>query len=638
MWHFLRRIVFLLPLILLTAAPAVAAPRWAPLGPFGGTIETLTVAPSDARVIFATTPFEGAFRSTDGGASWVPIHGAFATSTIAVHPTRPGTIYLSTPAEKLVRSTDFGAHWTRASRGIEGVAVNSIAVDPARPSRVYAGVDLRVFRSTNGGASWKPARQAFPPSFDDRISALVAVPRPAGTVFAVASGKLYRSVDAGDTWKALRRGLPDGIVTTLAVSPGEPGVLYAAFKGGLLFRSRNSGDSWEPVARQPGSPVISLAVSPRSSRTVWAGTEGKGLFVSFDGGARWKKAGPSGIAKITAVAVPLSSPRAVFAGTAPQGQDAGGVFASEDEGATWTRRNRGFAGLPAYAVAAAPGTPGLLWAALGNQGLFRSTNGGKDWTLEPVPALRLALDPSSPSTLYASVPPRAWRTDDGGGSWNELPPVPGALCVDPMSPATLWSYAGSIYKSVDGGATWERRTLPGPGGAEHLAFAPSSPSTMYAAGRLPTTGHFGRTAAWRSTDGGATWTAIDQGLGDSSATALALDPVDSRLVYLATCGLYCSPGQGIWKSTDGGASWTVARADFGDFGVSALAASPLAGIVWAGGNPGTIFRSTDGGETWKKRSDGFQAYIVYELILDPEEPRRVYAATSSGVWVLEDEP
>ena len=634
----LRRAVFLLPLILLTAPPAWAAPRWVPLGPFGGQVNSILVAPSDARVIYATLLEEGAFRSTDGGASWVPIQGTSVGSSVAVHPSRPGTVYALSFAGTLLKSTDFGSHWTRADRGLPESFVEAVAVDPARPSRLYAvaGVDLRVFRSTDGGASWKPSGQDFPPG--DRVKALLALPRPAGTVFAIVSGTLYKSRDAGSTWKTVERGLPPGSVAALAVSPSEPWVLYAGSEDGRVFRSRNFGASWEATVRPLGSPVLSLAVSPRSGRTVWAGTADKGLFASFDGGAHWKKTGPPGLARITTVAVPPSSPRTVFVGTVPQGLDAGGVFVSEDDGATWTRRNRGLAGLEVYKVAAASGTPGLLWAALGNRGLFRSANGGQDWTLQPVPALRLALDPSSPSTLYASIPPKAWRTDDGGLSWSELPPVPGALCVDPASPATLWSYAGSLFKSVDGGATWVRQTLPGGGGIEVLEIAPSSPSTMYGAGLLPTTGHFSRARAWRSTDGGATWTVIDKGLEDSEATALAIDPVDPRLVYLATCDYFCVWGRGVWKSTDGGESWTLAGSELGDYEVSALAASPLAGIVWATGNPRKIFRSTDGGETWQERSEGLQAHIVYDMVLDPEEPRRVYVATSSGVWVLEDEP
>ncbi len=642
-----RSLSLLFFLNLFAAAPVLAAPSWTPLGPFGGTIETLTVAPSDARVLYATIPYEGAFRSTDGGASWTPIHSAFIDSNVAVDPVRPGTLYLSTPASRLVKSTDFGSHWTPASRGLEEAGVSAVAVDPARPSRIYAAVGLRVFRSTNGGSSWQGSSQELPNSFDPRVQ-LLAVSRPRGTVFALTGGRLFRSTDAGMTWNALGGGLPEGVLT-VAASPTEPWVLYAsarAIRGSGLYRSRDSGTSWEAV-RSTASPVVTLAVSPRSSRTVWAGTESRGLLVSHDGGFHWKAAGPREAAQeisgITAVAVPASSPGTVFAALRPNGTDPGGIFASQDGGTTWERRNRSLAGLEAPRVLVDPFHPGVIWTSRTGQGLFRSADGGRGWTFVPVPmpGTGLAMAPSAPSTLYVLDTQRTWRTDDDGATWTAVegsgaPPWPtGGLWVDPLSPTTLWSNGNNLVKSVDGGATWLRQPLPSPGWVRHLAFAPSSPSTMYAVGVTILSGKFTRATAWRSLDGGATWASIQQGLGGNEPTALAIDPVDSRLVYVGVCGSGCSPRGGIWKTADGGASWNLIGQGLESREVTALAASPIAGTVWLAMENGRIFRSRDGGETWQERP-GPQARVVYDLILDPQNPRRVYAGTSSGVWVLDD--
>lgn len=81
----IRRVVSALPPILLIAAPALATPGWKVLGPFGGTVQTLTRAPSDPRVAYLTIEGEGAFRSLDGGALWVPVHRAVVISNMAVH-------------------------------------------------------------------------------------------------------------------------------------------------------------------------------------------------------------------------------------------------------------------------------------------------------------------------------------------------------------------------------------------------------------------------------------------------------------------------------------------------------------------------------------------------------------------------
>jgi len=647
----IRRVVSILPpILLIAAAPALAAPAWKALGPFGGTVRTLTPSPSDPRVSYLTIEGEGAFRSLDGGASWVPIHRAFVSSNVAVHPSRPGLVYLATPEHKMLKSTDFGSHWTPAERGLEQEpAVTAVAVDPALPSRLYAGGLLGFFRSTDGGASWQPSREGPSASFDPEVKMLLALPKPAGTVLAVRDGKLYRSADAGDTWKALERGLPYGVIA-VAASPSQPRTLYASLGAGGVFRSRDSGASWAQVASAPRSRVVSLAVALRSPNTVWAGTAQDGLQVSYDGGSHWKAASLRGVSGITVVALAPPSPQTVLVGTRSGDLDVGGVFASANGGATWQRRNRGLAGLFEESVGTDPEIPGGLWA-FRRRGMWRSANGGQDWTLTSFEPDRQgvirAVAASDPSVFYALSPRGLWRTTDGGRAWTvvlggESLDMPWrSLWIDPANPTTLWSQTGGgLNRSGNGGATWMYRELPNPGEVTRLVFAPSSPATIYAAGSRRD-GGASRATVWRSTDGGVTWSAAEQGLeqgGWTSVQALAVDPVDPRLLYLGACGYYCSPASGIWKSTDGGASWTLTGTGLEGHWVRVLAASPVAGLVWAAVEEGRVFRSGDGGETWREQSSGLYASSISQLTVDPQDPRRVYAATSTGVWVLEDEP
>ncbi|HEY4565369.1 MAG TPA: hypothetical protein VIJ36_20505, partial [Thermoanaerobaculia bacterium] len=145
-----QRAVPVLLCLLVLATPSFAA-AWKPLGPFGGTVFSLTVAPSDPHRLYAVAK-EGVFRSTDGGGSWTAIRPD-AGSNVAVDPTRPDTLYLGiqTGGEPggVQKSTDGGAHWTGLP--LKSFAVLSVAVDPARPSRLYAGtVTQGVWRSTNG--------------------------------------------------------------------------------------------------------------------------------------------------------------------------------------------------------------------------------------------------------------------------------------------------------------------------------------------------------------------------------------------------------------------------------------------------------------------------------------------------------
>jgi photosystem II stability/assembly factor-like uncharacterized protein len=645
----------------LTAAlPACAAePAWTPLGPYGGSVDRLAVAPSDARTLYVTLSPQGTFRSADGGLSWTRTSAATATSNVAVDPTRPDTIYLATSPGGLQKSTDGGGHWT--SLALPVTRVQAIAVDPARPSRLYAGTaDQGVWRSLDGGASWQPARVPLPAGHASEVREL-AVPRAGGIVYAGTEAGVFKSTDGASSWQPASHGLAAVTVFALAVAPSDPKRVYASVRGSqAVFRSTDGGASWRPTARPPfPSPrgmVLSLTVSPRSPGVVWAGSDPNGLFQTTDGGAHWAAAGlPPQEKRVPAVAVAPSSPNTLYAGVATRGPDLGGVYASADGGASWARRNQGLYGLDARALAVSPGSPGMLWAGLSGQGLFRSANLGRRWarvTLPGAPAtgtplVDVEIAPSAPSTLYALANFWLWRTTDGGASWSQAYAYPNGpylqfLRVDPADPFRLWGSAvtGSLgnpltqlLKSTDGGETWESSTRSDLGcKVFDLAFAPSAPSTLYAAGALSTSSRCTDTRPLlsHSTDDGASWTAADIGPATPSITLLAVDPVDPRLVYAgADVG-------GVWKSADGGASWARAGDLLQGRAITALAVSPLAGVLWVA-TGGSVFRSGDGGATWNDRTDGLQAATIHKLLIDPADPRRVYAATSGGVWMLEDD-
>jgi photosystem II stability/assembly factor-like uncharacterized protein len=214
------------------------------------------------------------------------------------------------------------------------------------------------------------------------------------------------------------------------------------------------------------------------------------------------------------------------------------------------------------------------------------------------------------------------------------------LRIDPANPSHLWGSDGSkLLQSTDGGVTWTAPASPDFGcEVLDLAYAPSSPSVLYVAGSKPE--GFRCTVPYpglfRSVDGGASWTEADAGLPRHRVAALAVDPHDPQLVYAGDGGapLALDVGDGVWKSTDGGASWTRAGDELAGHTMAALAASPVSGVLWAADDAGKVFRSSDGGTTWTDESDGLQTSSVHRLAPDPADPRRVYAATMSGVWVL----
>ena len=182
---------------------------------------------------------------------------------------------------------------------------------------------------------------------------------------------------------------------------------------------------------------------------------------------------------------------------------------------------------------------------------------------------------------------------------------------------------GSALKSTNGAATWTRLTaLPFCYEVQDLAIDPQTPTTIYVATR--------GSGVLKTTDDGASWSAVNTGLSDGaelSVAALAIDPVDPDIIYAGNAN-------GVFRSTNGGASWSyVSRGAMAR--VRALAIDPLdPAVVYAGGGSG-VFQSADGGSSWIAINAGLTSLDVSDLAIDPALPTTLFAATAEGAFVLD---
>lgn len=204
-------------------------------------VDGLRVHPSDGRIVYAATDGGGVYRSADGGRTWrysnqgLPIRVRCGTSScpanaaaeIAQDPAAPRVLYVLFNGD-VYRSTNQGAAWTPASSGLPKF-LESLAVDPDRSGVLYAGGDVSaspagvvgaVFKSTDGGRSWKRAA-TFPSSVLD-----VTVSRSGVYASTFADG-VFRSTDAGRTWTSVSEGLPNTSIPLLAPDPLVQGRIYA---------------------------------------------------------------------------------------------------------------------------------------------------------------------------------------------------------------------------------------------------------------------------------------------------------------------------------------------------------------------------------------------------------------------------
>jgi photosystem II stability/assembly factor-like uncharacterized protein len=180
------------------------------------------------------------------------------------------------------------------------------------------------------------------------------------------------------------------------------------------------------------------------------------------------------------------------------------------------------------------------------------------------------------------------------------------------------------FQSTDGGATWHAIDGAPPYALTNfdirsLAVDPACPATVYAG----TNGG----GVFQSTDAGATWNASNNGLTNLRVQTVVLDPTNPATVYAGT------NGGGVFQSTDGGTTWTAVNSGLTNLSVQTVAVdSTNSANLYAGTNGGGVFVSTDGGASWSASNNGLASLNVRYLAVDPATPSTVYAATASGLF------
>lgn len=237
---------------------------------------------------------------------------------------------------------------------------HSLLVAPTDANVLLLGTHDGLFRSVDGGRTWKAASLAG--------SDAMSLARPAaGTVWAAGHDVLSRSRDGGATWQDIRpAGLPSLDVHGFAVDPRDPTHLFAAIAGEGLFRSTDGGATFTRVSRRVGPGVMALAILP-GGRLLASDMTANALVASSDEGATWK-----GLvrASIMALAVDPTDGKRVLA-TGP------GVLLSTDGGVSWRQTLRLAAG--AGPVAWSKSSPGTAYAVGFDRSLYRSDDAGATW-------------------------------------------------------------------------------------------------------------------------------------------------------------------------------------------------------------------------------------------------------------------
>ena len=577
---------------------------------------------------------------------------------VAGDPVDPMTFYFGACSGGVWKTDDGGTYWRNVSDGFfNSAAVGAIAVADSDRNVVYVGMGeacIRenvyggdgVYRSTDGGRTWTHLGLA-----DTRHIARIRVhPKDPDTVYVAALGHafgpnkergVYRSRDGGKNWEQVLFRSEDAGAVDLSLDPNNPRIIFAAIyqarrypwtmEGGgpdsSLYRSTDGGDTWTDISRNPGLPSgtlgrLGVAVSPARSSRVWAMVEA---------------------------------------------EDQGGVYRSDDGGATWQRTSDDAAlqGRAWYYthIFAHPQDPDTVWVLEG--ATHASTDGGRTFSGVPVPhgdCHDLWFDPRNPRRMIHGNDGGACVSFNGGVSWSTLDNQPTAqfyhVTTDTRHPYRVY---GSQQDNTS--ITVPSRTATGSisiadwysvGGGEcgYIAIRPDDPDIIYAGNHSNgyvsrynhRTGQVRNIMVWPEPIAG--WGAKDMKYRFQWTFPIMLSPHDPQTLYVT--------GNIAFRSTDEGTSWEPISPDLTRNDVTkmepsggpvskdvtnaeyygtifAFAESPVQpSLLWAGSDDGLVHVSQDNGETWENVTPTDLPEWALISIIEPSshDPATAYVAAT----------
>jgi len=384
-------------------------------------------------------------------------------------------------------------------------------------------------------------------------------------------------------------------VDFLAIDPSNTNTVFAVTYEGV-YKTVNGGSSWASISKGiSGARFYYIALNPVSGTILFVATS-IGIYKSTDGGDNWNKIN-NGLtsADVNYLAVDQVNTSTIYAGIS------GNMFKSTDGGASWSEINNGLGSYTTVnSLAIDPTNTSIVYAGNSN-GVYKSTNGGLNWSQT---VLHLSFKYTN-STVYS-------------------------LAINPKNTQVIYAgtYSSDIFKSTDGGVKWSRTNLNIVSGGylvtvypiQSLAIDTANTETIYA-------GTDGK-GLFKSTDGGANWNKLENGLTSSDVRSVAIDETNTEIVYAGTSG-------GVFKSTDGGASWNIMNKGLTSKSVNCLAIDTKNTQIIYAATAGGVFKTSDGANNWIKVSSGLKSTSISFVTIDPINTNILYAGTSScGVYKL----
>lgn len=629
------------------SAAASISGNWAPMGPYNsnnisywrglGRLAALRFDPTNSNIMWACSPLGGLWKSTNAGLNWTvantDVNAQIGCTDVTIDPTNTNNMYIATG-------------------------------DADGTGSQLAASSLGVLKSVNGGLTWSPTVLSWTNNLNKTIYKLLINKNNPQIILAATDNGIYRTTNAGTTSWTLVPTTNGYNFNDMEFNPLNPNTIYATsgvLSGGRLHKSTDGGVTWSILTvGLPASASIrrcAVAVTPQDTSKVYflasnPGQTFQGFYVSVNGGASFSLrasspdilASSAGLGQawydIALAVSPMDSTKIIVGGMR--------LFRSVNGGYNWTLNGSDnnavapFVHTDHHDIQFIPGS-NSSYISVNDGGLWKTINDGATWTtidngFQTSQMYRMGTSKINPTTIMTGL------QDNGnhflkGGVWSLFAVNTGDAmeCIFGKykdSIMFLSSYTGKVIRTLNHGGSFTTVVSNTAAAGVHAASSWVTPNIQHP--KLDSTYLVGKSQVYRTNDMGATWNQVGVLAGGSvNVLDLAYGPSNPNYIY-------ASKSNKFYVSTDG--TTFADRTGTLPVGLAALTTIAVSNTdpskVWvamSGYSAGNkVYFSPDAGLTWINYSTGLPNLPVNSILYHNNSSNGIYAGTDAGVYFRSD--